>query len=92
MAEVFIERGYDDVSAGTTNHLFLLSLIEQSLTGKDVDDALSRASITVNKNSVPKDPQSPFVIFGLRIGSPVVTTRGFKKSQCKVWQAGLLTF
>ncbi len=83
MAEVFIARGYDVVSGGTDNHLFLLSLIKQGLTGKDADAALGRAHITVNKNSVPNDPQSPFVTSGLRIGSPVVTTRGFGEAQCR---------
>jgi len=83
MSEVFIERGYEVVSGGTDNHLFLLSLIKQGLTGKDADAALGRANITVNKNSVPNDPQSPFVTSGLRIGSPVVTTRGFREEQCR---------
>lgn len=83
MSDVFIERGYDVVSGGTDNHLFLLSLIKQGLTGKDADAALGRANITVNKNSVPNDPQSPFVTSGLRIGSPVVTTRGFGEEQCR---------
>ncbi|WP_293268377.1 serine hydroxymethyltransferase [Neptunomonas sp.] len=83
MAEVFIERGYDVVSGGTDDHLFLLSLIKQEITGKDADAALGRANITVNKNSVPNDPQSPFVTSGLRIGSPAVTSRGFKTEQCK---------
>ena len=82
MAEVFIIRGYDVVSGGTDNHLFLLSLIRQGLTGKDADAALGRAHITVNKNAVPNDPQSPFVTSGLRIGTPAVTTRGFKVAQC----------
>ncbi|GGO84632.1 serine hydroxymethyltransferase 3 [Marinobacterium nitratireducens] len=93
MAKVFIERGYDVVSGGTQNHLFLLSLIKQGLTGKDADAALGRASITVNKNAVPNDPQSPFVTSGLRIGSPVITTRGFKESQCEAlagWIADIL--
>jgi glycine hydroxymethyltransferase len=83
MANVFIERGYDVVSGGTDNHLFLLSLIKQGLTGKDADAALGRANITVNKNSVPNDPQSPFVTSGLRLGSPVVTTRGFTETHCR---------
>ncbi|WP_028292383.1 serine hydroxymethyltransferase [Oceanobacter kriegii] len=83
MARVFVERGYDVVSGGTKNHLFLLSLIKQGLTGKDADAALGAASITVNKNAVPNDPQSPFVTSGLRIGTPVITTRGFKEEQCK---------
>ena len=82
MAQVFIDRGYDVVSGGTDNHLFLVSLIRQGLTGKDADAALGRAHITVNKNSVPNDPQSPFVTSGLRIGTPAVTTRGFKVTQC----------
>ncbi|WP_122309481.1 serine hydroxymethyltransferase, partial [Pseudomonas syringae] len=82
MAQVFIDRGFDVVSGGTDNHLFLVSLIRQGLTGKDADAALGRAHITVNKNSVPNDPQSPFVTSGLRIGTPAVTTRGFKVTQC----------
>jgi glycine hydroxymethyltransferase len=82
MAQVFIDRGYDVVSGGTDNHLFLVSLIKQGLTGKEADAALGRAHITVNKNSVPNDPQSPFVTSGLRIGTPAVTTRGFKVAQC----------
>ena len=82
MADVFIKRGYDVVSGGTDNHLFLVSLIRQGLTGKDADAAMGRAHITVNKNAVPNDPQSPFVTSGLRIGTPAVTTRGFKVAQC----------
>ncbi len=81
MAKVFIERGYDVVSGGTDNHLFLVSLIRQGLTGKDADAALGRAGITVNKNAVPNDPQSPFVTSGLRIGTPAITSRGFKVAQ-----------
>jgi glycine hydroxymethyltransferase len=83
MASVFIERGYDIVSGGTEDHLFLLSLIKQGLTGKDADAALGRAHITVNKNAVPGDPQSPFVTSGLRIGTPAVTTRGFGEAECQ---------
>lgn len=83
MAEVFIERGYDVVSGGTDDHLFLLSLIKQGITGKDADAALGRANITVNKNSVPNDPQSPFVTSGLRIGTPAVTSRGFNADDCR---------
>ncbi|WP_193072160.1 serine hydroxymethyltransferase [Pseudomonas sp. FME51] len=83
MAEVFIERGFDVVSGGTLNHLFLLSLIKQDITGKDADAALGRAFITVNKNAVPNDPRSPFVTSGLRIGTPAVTTRGFKEAECR---------
>ncbi|SFX19672.1 serine hydroxymethyltransferase [Marinospirillum alkaliphilum] len=82
MAGVMIERGYDVVSNGTDDHLFLLSLISKGLTGKDADAALGAAHITVNKNAVPKDPQSPFVTSGLRIGTPAVTTRGFKEAEC----------
>ncbi len=82
MAEVFMERGYDVVSGGTDDHLFLVSLIRQGITGKDADAALGRAHITVNKNSVPNDPQSPFVTSGLRIGTPAVTTRGFNALEC----------
>ncbi len=83
MAEEFIGRGFDIVSGGTDNHLFLLSLIRQGITGKDADAALSKAHITVNKNSVPNDPQSPFVTSGLRIGSPAITTRGFSEAESR---------
>ncbi|MNG60777.1 Serine hydroxymethyltransferase 2 [compost metagenome] len=83
MAQVFRERGFDVVSGGTDNHLFLLSLIRQGITGKDADAALGRAHITVNKNAVPNDPQSPFVTSGLRIGTPAVTTRGLKEAECR---------
>ncbi|MFJ3451323.1 serine hydroxymethyltransferase [Pseudomonas sichuanensis] len=83
MAQVFLQRGFDVVSGGTDNHLFLLSLIRQGITGKDADAALGRAHITVNKNAVPNDPQSPFVTSGLRIGTPAVTTRGFKVEECR---------
>ncbi|MED5385411.1 MAG: serine hydroxymethyltransferase [Pseudomonadota bacterium] len=81
MAQGFIDRGYEVISNGTDDHLFLLSLIKQRMTGKDVDAALSKANITVNKNAVPNDPKPPFVTSGLRIGSPAVTTRGFKRAQ-----------
>ncbi|NRB23240.1 serine hydroxymethyltransferase [Shewanella sp.] len=81
MAKTFIERGYDVVSGGTDNHLFLLDLISKDMTGKDADAALGLANITVNKNSVPNDPRSPFVTSGLRIGSPAITRRGFKEVQ-----------
>ncbi|MDE3739911.1 serine hydroxymethyltransferase [Pseudomonas resinovorans] len=84
MAKVFIDRGYDVVSGGTDNHLFLVSLIKQGKTGKEADAALGRAGITVNKNAVPNDPQSPFVTSGLRIGTPAVTTRGFLVPECRV--------
>jgi glycine hydroxymethyltransferase len=83
MAKVFMERGFDIVSGGTDNHLFLVSFISQGLTGKDVDAWLGAAYITVNKNSVPNDPQSPFVTSGIRIGTPAVTTRGFKETECR---------
>ncbi|NEX23081.1 serine hydroxymethyltransferase [Thiorhodococcus mannitoliphagus] len=77
MAEVFIARGYDVVSGGTDDHLFLVSFIAQGLTGKDVDAWLGDSNITVNKNAVPNDPQSPFVTSGIRVGTPAITTRGF---------------
>ena len=80
MATAFEKRGYRIVSGGTDNHLFLLDLIPQNITGKAADEALGRANITVNKNAVPGDPRSPFVTSGLRIGTPAVTTRGFKDS------------
>ncbi len=76
MAEVFLARGYDVVSGGTDDHLFLVSFIEQGLTGKHVDAWLGAANITVNKNAVPNDPQSPFVTSGIRVGTPAMTTRG----------------
>ena len=81
MANGFIRRGFEVVSDGTDDHLFLLSLIKQGLTGKDADAALGRANITVNKNAVPNDPNPPFVTSGLRIGSPAITTRGFKQQE-----------
>lgn len=77
MVKVFQERGYKVVSNGTENHLFLLDLIDKDITGKDADAALGKANITVNKNSVPNDPRSPFVTSGLRIGTPAMTRRGF---------------
>ncbi|MVW74985.1 serine hydroxymethyltransferase [Pseudomonas xionganensis] len=83
MAEVFVARGYDVVSGGTDNHLMLISLVKQGLTGKAADAALGAAHITVNKNAVPNDPQSPFVTSGIRIGTPAVTTRGFKQGECR---------
>ncbi|MGM0982055.1 MAG: serine hydroxymethyltransferase [Pseudomonadota bacterium] len=83
MAKVFVERDFDVVSGGTDDHLFLVSLIRQGVTGKDADAALGRAHITVNKNAVPNDPQSPFVTSGLRIGTPAVTTRGFDEADCE---------
>ena len=82
LANEFIRRGYDVVSGGTDNHLFLLDLVSKNITGKDADAALGRANITVNKNAVPNDPRSPFVTSGLRIGSPAITRRGFKEEEC----------
>jgi len=83
MANTFIERGFDVVSGGTDDHLFLVSFIDQGLTGKAVDAALGAAHITVNMNAVPNDPQSPFVTSGIRVGTPAVTTRGFGEQECK---------
>ena len=83
MARQFIERGYKIVSDGTDCHLFLVDLIDKGITGKAADAALGIANITVNKNTVPNDPQSPFVTSGLRIGTPAATTRGFKEQECK---------
>jgi glycine hydroxymethyltransferase len=83
MAAVLIERGYDIVSNGTDNHLFLLSLIKQDLTGKEADAWLGQAGITVNKNAVPNDPRSPFVTSGIRIGTPAITTRGFGENDSR---------
>ena len=82
MADQFIKRGFKVVSGGTDDHLFLVDFIEKGITGKDVDAALGRANITVNKNSVPNDPQSPFVTSGIRVGTPAPTTRGFKEAEC----------
>ena len=81
MAATFMERGINIVSNGTENHMFLVDLVEKGLTGKDADAALGKANITVNKNAVPNDPQSPFVTSGLRIGTPAATTRGFKEPE-----------
>ena len=83
MASTFIERGIDIVSGGTDNHLMLVNLIGRPYTGKDADAALGRANITVNKNAVPGDPRSPFVTSGLRVGTPAVTTRGFREDECR---------
>lgn len=83
MAETFVERGLNIVSGGTDNHLFLVDMVEKGLTGKEVDAALGRANITVNKNAVPNDPQSPFVTSGIRIGTPSITTRGFDENDSK---------
>lgn len=83
MADTFIERGLKIVSGGTDNHLFLVDMVEKGLTGKEVDASLGRANITVNKNAVPNDPQSPFVTSGIRIGTPSITTRGFDEADSK---------
>ena len=83
MAAVLLERGYNIVSKGTDDHLFLVDLIDKGITGKEADAALGSANITVNKNAVPNDPQSPFVTSGLRIGTPAVTTRGFKEAEVR---------
>ncbi len=82
MAHRLLERGLSIVSGGTDNHLMLVDLIARGITGKAADAALGRAHITVNKNAVPNDPQSPFVTSGIRIGTPAVTTRGFTESEC----------
>ncbi len=83
MAEVFLERGYRLVSGGTDNHLMLVDLTERGITGKAADAALGRAHITVNKNAVPNDPQSPFVTSGIRVGTPAITTRGFGEPEVR---------
>ncbi|HAN80408.1 MAG: serine hydroxymethyltransferase [Gammaproteobacteria bacterium] len=83
MASVFVERGFKIVSGGTDNHLMLVDLVAQGITGKAADAALGESHITVNKNAVPNDPQSPFVTSGIRIGTPAVTTRGFVESDCR---------
>lgn len=93
MAAVLAERGYPIISGGTENHLMLVSLIEKGITGKAADNSLGRAFITVNKNSVPNDPQSPFVTSGLRLGTPAITTRGFgveETRQLTGWIADIL--
>jgi len=84
MAEVFISRGYDIVSGGTDNHLLLISLVAHGMTGKAADEALGKAHITVNKNAVPNDPQSPFITSGIRVGTPAPTTRGFKENEIRL--------
>ena len=93
MAATLAERGYPIISGGTENHLMLVSLIERGITGKDADAALGRANITVNKNAVPNDPQSPFVTSGLRLGTPAITTRGFGTDETRLlcgWIADIL--
>ena len=93
MTQVLKERGYKIVSGGTDNHLFLLDLIDKNITGKDADAVLGRAHITVNKNAVPNDPRPPSISSGLRIGTPAVTTRGFKEAEVRLlagWIADIL--
>jgi glycine hydroxymethyltransferase len=93
MAQRFIDRGLSIVSGGTDNHLMLVDLIAKGITGKAADAALGRAHITVNKNAVPNDPQSPFVTSGIRVGTPAVTTRGFDKADCETladWMCDVL--
>ena len=81
MSQQFMANGIDIVSNGTSNHMFLVNLIKNDVTGKDLEAALGNAFITVNKNSVPNDPKSPFVTSGIRIGTPAVTRRGFKEKE-----------
>ncbi len=83
LADVFMSRGYKIVSGGTDDHLMLVDLIAHGITGKAADAALGRANITVNKNAVPNDPQSPFVTSGIRVGTPAVTTRGFGEAEIR---------
>ena len=93
MAATLAERGYPIISGGTENHLLLVSLIARGITGKAADAALGRANITVNKNAVPNDPQSPFVTSGLRLGTPAITTRGFGEEETRLlsgWIADIL--
>lgn len=93
MCDVLMSRGYNIVSGGTDNHLLLVDLINKNITGKEADAALGKANITVNKNSVPNDPRSPFVTSGLRLGTPAVTTRGFKEKEVSLlshWLADIL--
>jgi glycine hydroxymethyltransferase len=93
MADALVKRGYNIVSGGTDNHLFLMDLIAKDITGKDADAALHKANITVNKNAVPNDPRPPMVTSGLRIGTPAATTRGFKEAEVRAlagWMADIL--
>lgn len=83
MAKVIMSRGYKIVSGGTDDHLMLIDLIDKKITGKDAEAALGQAFITTNKNAVPNDPQTPFITSGIRIGTPAVTTRGFKEKECE---------
>lgn len=93
MAATLQDRGYNIVSGGTDNHLFLIDLIKQNISGKEAEEALNIANITVNKNMVPNDPRSPFITSGLRIGTPAITTRGFKEVEARQvasWMADIL--
>ena len=93
MAAVLMKRGYKIVSGGTDDHLFLVDLIDKKITGKDAEAALGEAHITVNKNAVPNDPQSPFITSGIRIGTPASTTRGFREADVEAlagWIADIL--
>jgi len=89
MAAVMMDRGFRIVSGGTDNHLFLVDLIGREYSGKDAEEALGKANITANKNTVPGEPRSPFVTSGLRLGTPAVTTRGFDTKDCQLL-AGLI--
>jgi glycine hydroxymethyltransferase len=93
MAQTLIDRGYEIVSGGTDNHLMLIDLIKQGITGQDAEQRLDRANITVNKNAVPNDPRPPRVTSGLRVGTPAITTRGFKTEETRLlthWIADVL--
>ena len=93
MANAFMEAGIPVVSGGTQNHLFMLDLVALGLTGKQAEARLGKAFITLNKNTIPNDPQSPFVTSGLRLGTPAVTTRGFKETECvavAAWMIAIL--
>ena len=93
MAKTCMARGYKVVSGGTDNHLFLIDLVDKNITGKDAEATLGQANMTVNKNAIPNDPQSPFITSGLRIGSPAATTRGFKEKECEqvaTWMCDIL--
>src|SRR3990167_2750045 len=93
MAKILMARGYKVVSGGTDNHLMLIDLIDKKITGKDAEAALGKAYITVNKNAVPNDPQTPFVTSGLRIGTPAITTSGFKEKESETlahWMCDIL--
>ena len=83
MVSVFLDRGFDIVSGGTDDHLFLVDFIKRGITGKAADAALGAANITVNMNAVPNDPQSPFVTSGIRVGTPAITTRGLGEAESK---------